>query len=132
VPIYVSRAMIRGVLAVAMLASVALAGNADSSRLKSLSRKMMCDCGCREVLDECSHKQCTRKPALQQEIAASLAGGKSDDDILKLVAAAHGSDILLTPTFNGFNTLLWIVPVMIGVIAVGAMLMVQRRRAGAK
>jgi cytochrome c-type biogenesis protein CcmH/NrfF len=64
---------------------------------------------------------------MRQEIAAGIAQGKTDQQILELVAAGHGSDIPVTPMFRGFNTLLWIVPVTVLVVAVGATIAVQVR-----
>lgn len=124
--------MVSRVVLLLILATACVALASDSTRLKSLSGKVLCDCGCREVLGECSHKVCQRKPAMRQEISAALTLGKSDDQILRQIAAAHGNDILVTPMFQGFNTLLWIVPVTVGVIAVGATWTIQRRRTGAK
>jgi cytochrome c-type biogenesis protein CcmH/NrfF len=111
-----------------LLVLVCLGVSQDSPRLKSLSSKMKCDCGCGEVLGECSHKECTRKPQLQRELSDDIATGKTDDATLQAIATAHGTDILLTPTFQGFNTMLWIVPITIGMFAVGATIAVQRRR----
>jgi len=119
----------RALFGMLVLASLCLAANGDSPRMKSLSAKVLCDCGCREVLGECSHKECKRKFGMQQEIATATGQGKSDKQVLEQIAVAHGSDILITPMFRGFNTLLWIVPVTIGVIAMGMTLAVQRKKA---
>jgi len=100
----------------------------SSDRVDSLSRKVLCNCGCREMLAECSHASCERKPGLRKEITEAVAAGKTDDQILQQFAALHGSDLLLTPTFQGFDTLLWIVPVVGAVIATGLTLRIQRKR----
>lgn len=90
---------------------------------------MKCNCGCGDVLNECSHKECTRRPSLQKELSDQIAAGKSDETILKTLAAVHGADILLIPTFQGFNTMLWIVPISAAMLAIGATIAVQRKRA---
>jgi len=113
----------------AMLTIVAVCDGDDSARVKALSGKLLCNCGCREQLAECSHKQCERKPGLQREIAAAINQGKSDDQILEMLAKEHGDGILLAPRFHGFNTLLWLVPVVGAFAAVGFTLAAQRRRA---
>lgn len=115
-------------IASAILASPIAAQPTESSRVKAISGKVLCDCGCREVLGDCEHKQCKRKPAMEKEISLAAAQGKSDGQILRQLAAEHGGDILLTPIFNGFNTLLWIVPVTLGLGATIATMFVQRRR----
>ncbi len=120
----------KAVFAILFLASVCVAIEADPERVRSISGKLHCSCGCRQVLDECSHTHCERKPAMRQRIAAAIMEGKTDDQILSQMAATYGSDILLTPMFRGFDTMLWIVPVTGAVIAVGVTLAVQRRRTG--
>jgi cytochrome c-type biogenesis protein CcmH len=112
----------------AILASPIAAQPTDSSRVKAISGKVLCDCGCREILGDCEHKQCKRKPAMEKEISLGASAGKADDQILQELAAAHGGDILLTPMFNGFNTLLWIVPVTLGLAGTLVTVLIQKRR----
>src|SRR4051812_43980533 len=89
------------VLLLLTLATACVALESDSTRAKSLSGKVLCDCGCREVLGDCSHKECQRKLLMRQEIEAALTRGRSDNQILQQIAAAHGNDILVTPLFHG-------------------------------
>jgi cytochrome c-type biogenesis protein CcmH/NrfF len=110
------------------IALACFATEGESPRVRALSSKMHCSCGCGEVLGECSHKQCERKPAMKKTLEAAIAQGKPDNQVLDQMAAVYGSQILLTPAFHGFNTLLWIVPIAGGVIAVGWIIFVQRRR----
>lgn len=98
-------------LAVAMLASLALALDDGSHRVESLAAKLLCNCGCGEVLAECSHTKCTTKVSLKHELADATQHGQTDQQILELMGTRHGATILLTPAFRGFNTLLWIVPI---------------------
>jgi cytochrome c-type biogenesis protein CcmH/NrfF len=63
-----------------------------------------------------------------QEISKAADSGKTDEQILELLAANHGKNILLTPSFHGFDTLLWIVPVSVVVLAIGGTFLIQRRR----
>jgi cytochrome c-type biogenesis protein CcmH len=115
-------------IASAILASPIAAQPTGSPRVKAISGKVLCDCGCREVLGDCEHKACKRKPAMEKEILLAAARGESDDQILQRLAAAHGADILLTPRFDGFNSLLWIVPVTMGLAATVATVLIHKRR----
>jgi cytochrome c-type biogenesis protein CcmH/NrfF len=112
--IFVSRVC----LLVVILASLALLAQPNGNRLSSLSQRMKCDCGCGDVLGECEHVDCKRRPALKKEISDSILRGNSDDQILQQMAATHGTAILVTPMFQGFNRLLWIVPVVGGILVV--------------
>jgi cytochrome c-type biogenesis protein CcmH len=98
-------------LAVAMLTSLALALDGDSHRVESLAAKLLCNCGCGDVLAECSHAKCTTKGSLKRELTDATQHGQTDEQILELMGTRHGAAILLTPAFRGFNTLLWIVPI---------------------
>lgn len=104
-----------------ILASVPLMAQTDSPRVRSISQKMKCDCGCGDVLAECAHRECTRRPKLKQEIVDGVLYGETDEQILQHMAAAHGTAVLVTPTFQGFDALLWIVPILCAVLALAVM-----------
>jgi cytochrome c-type biogenesis protein CcmH/NrfF len=110
-----------------VLATLAFAADRDPSRQKTLWTKVHCDCGCGDVLAECSHVECKRKSALKQEIGAAILDDKSDDAILDAMAAKYGSTILVVPAFRGFNMLLWIVPVGVVVLGLGGLILSWRR-----
>jgi len=117
-------------LTVIVLTCLMLGAGDDASRLKSLTGKVFCNCGCGEILSECSHTDCKAKASLKKEIAASLQGGGTDDAILGDLEKKYGSRVLVVPSFRGFNRLLWIVPVAFGVIATA--IVVWRRWAGSR
>ena len=120
---------IRGVFFVLLLLGSACLGTGEESpRLRALTERLKCNCGCGEHLGDCSHKQCERKPALRQEIAAAIDQGKTDDQIVDLLAGKYGSEILLAPRFRGFDTMLWIVPAIGACVAVGITVAMQKRR----
>ena len=112
-------------LAVAMLACFTLA--ADSPRVESLAAKLRCNCGCGDVLKECSHTKCEARGSLKHELADAIQQGQTDEQILDLMSTRHGAAILLTPAFKGFNTLLWIVPITLSVLALGFVLLGRMR-----
>jgi cytochrome c-type biogenesis protein CcmH len=120
----------RVLLTLTILASLALASDADPARIRAIATKMFCNCGCSEILNECSHPECTRKDPLKKEIAAALLAGKSDDVILDAMGTKYGATILAVPSFRGFNMLLWIVPA--GAAIVSILVMIWRRWSPAK
>jgi len=107
----------RIVLIVLVLASIALALDGDSVRVQALTKKIFCNCGCREVLAECSHFECKPRVALKGEIASAVLQEKNDNRILDDLGTKYGATILVVPAFRGFDALLWIVPIAIAVIA---------------
>jgi len=114
---------------VAVLVPLALALDGDARHIRSLAAKMLCNCGCGDVLSECSHAECKARGPLKQEIAADIQEGKTDEQVLEAMGARHGTTILLTPPFRGFDMLLWIVPIAGSVIAVA--IFAWRRRSAA-
>jgi cytochrome c-type biogenesis protein CcmH/NrfF len=97
----------RTFLTVIVLASIALALDVDSVREQSLTKRVFCNCGCREVLAECSHVECQARTPLKHEIASEVLQGKSDDRILGDLGMKYGGTILVVPAFRGFDVLLW-------------------------
>jgi len=123
------RQLLLSFLAVIALTSLMVAAGNDASRVKSLTGKVLCNCGCDEILSECSHTDCKAKASLKQEIASAVQSGRMDDLILSDMEKKYGTSILVVPSFRGFNRLLWVVPIAFGVIA-GA-IVVWRRWLGA-
>jgi cytochrome c-type biogenesis protein CcmH/NrfF len=100
-------------LAAVTLVSLTLALDANSHRAESLATKLRCSCGCGDILQECSHPKCESRATLKRELADAIQQGQTDQQILELIGTRHGAAILLTPPFKGFNTLLWIVPIVL-------------------
>jgi cytochrome c-type biogenesis protein CcmH/NrfF len=121
------RSTLLRLLALATLVSPALALNADSPRLESLAAKLHCNCGCGDILKECSHSKCESRGNLKHELADAIQQGQTDDQILELMGTRHGATILLTPPFKGFNTMLWIVPIVLGVLGLAFVLLGRLR-----
>ena len=92
------------------LASIASVAGDDAPRLHSLATKVFCNCGCGEILSECSHPECKTRVPMRQEIAFAVRNGKTDDQILGELENRYGASILVVPRFRGFNMLLWLVP----------------------
>lgn len=110
-----------------LLASIRLLGASEADRVQSLAQKVKCDCGCGEVLGECSHRECTRRPKLKQEITDAVLYGRSDDQILQQFAAAYGTAVLVTPRFQGFDMMLWGVPIAAAILVLAIVLLKFRR-----
>ena len=106
-------------MTVVMLGTLALAVDNDAHHVGSLAAKMHCNCGCVEVLSECSHAECKAKEALKREIATALQQGQTDEQVLEAMSGRYGATILLNPPFRGFDTLLWIVPIAGALIGLG-------------
>jgi cytochrome c-type biogenesis protein CcmH len=71
----------------------------------------------------------TTAVAVRHEIAADVAAGKSDDQILTSIEDAYGPSILLSPPTSGLGVLLWVVPlaVVVALVVVGIRLRARWR-----
>ncbi|MGA7832717.1 MAG: cytochrome c-type biogenesis protein CcmH [Terracidiphilus sp.] len=112
-------------LAVAVCFSVGAAGPSD--RFSDLSHRLMCTCGCAEILGECNHVGCPNSAGELDELRAGIAAGKSDDEILKGFVAKYGAVVLAAPSKEGFDLVAWIAPFAVFAAALlGTILLVRR------
>ena len=86
------------------------AGDDVSGRFNNLGHKLMCRCGCNQVLLECNHVGCTYSEGMRNELMAGLQRGDSDDLVLQAFVQKYGPTVLAAPTTTGFNRVAWIMP----------------------
>ncbi len=115
-------------LVVALCASL---GTTDaSSRFNDLNHRLMCTCGCNELLGECNHVSCPMSGPEQNELSADIAGGMGDKEILTAFSRKYGATVLAAPTTEGFDLVAWIAPFAVfGAALLGTFLLIQRWRA---
>lgn len=92
------------------LACILLLGADFDKRFNDLGHKMMCKCGCNQVLLECNHVGCSYSDRMREELTAGLQRGDSDDLILQAFVQKYGATVLAAPTTTGFNRVAWIMP----------------------
>ncbi|MFL6300308.1 MAG: cytochrome c-type biogenesis protein CcmH [Terriglobales bacterium] len=83
---------------------------AGADRFGTLGHRLMCSCGCGQVLLECNHVGCPRSDGMRTELAAGIDRGDSDDLVLQSFVQKYGATILAAPTATGFNRIAWIMP----------------------
>ncbi len=93
------------------LAVLALMGAGDdNARFKDLGHRMMCTCGCGQVLLECNHVGCQSSDKMRNQLLAALDKGNNDDLILQGFVQEYGPTVIAAPTATGFNRVAWIMP----------------------
>jgi cytochrome c-type biogenesis protein CcmH/NrfF len=109
-----SRQAVRRVAALAILCFIVVlfmgAGDDPSGRFDSLGHKLMCRCGCNQVLLECNHVGCTYSDGMRNELMAGLQRGDRDDMVLQAFVQKYGPTVMAAPTTTGFNRVAWIMP----------------------
>ena len=98
-------------LATLVLAILMLMGaRDDTGRFNALGHRMMCTCGCGQVLLECNHVGCQSSDKMRNELQAALERGDNDDLILQGFVQNYGPTVVAAPTSTGFNRVAWIMP----------------------
>jgi cytochrome c-type biogenesis protein CcmH/NrfF len=93
------------------IAVIALMGAGDeSSRFNELGHRMMCVCGCNQILLECNHVGCSYSDRMRAELMAGIERGDSGDLILQAFVQKYGTTVIAAPTTTGFNRVAWIMP----------------------
>jgi cytochrome c-type biogenesis protein CcmH len=111
-----------------------LMGAGDDARFNAVGHKLMCVCGCNQILLECNHVGCTYSDRMRNELSAALSRGDSDDLATQAFVQKYGAIVLAAPTGTGFNRLAWITPfaaLFIGLASVVLVVRTWRNRPGA-
>lgn len=116
-------------LAIAICFSV---GATDaSSRFNDLGHRLMCTCGCAQLLGECNHVGCPESGRMRDELSAAIASGATDQQILASFAAKYGATVLAAPPTHGFSLVAWIAPIAVFAAALlGTILLVRHWSVG--
>jgi cytochrome c-type biogenesis protein CcmH/NrfF len=86
------------------------ANPSPEARFNDLGHKLMCKCGCNQILLECNHVGCSYSTKMRNELTAALQRGDNDDLILQGFVQEYGATVLAAPTTTGFNIVAWIIP----------------------
>ena len=113
-------------VALLLFAVLALMGAGDDARFNDLGHRVMCVCGCRQILLECNHVGCTYSDRMRDELAAAVNRGDSDDLTLQAFVQKYGTIVLAAPTTSGFNRVAWIAPYMALIFGLTAVVVLMR------
>lgn len=98
----------------------------DSARFNDLGHRLMCTCGCAQLLGECNHVGCTESGRERNELSAAIASGATDQQILNSFAAKYGMTVLAAPPTRGFSLVAWVAPFAVFAAALlGTILLVR-------
>lgn len=113
------------ILAVAVCFS--LGATDSSSRFNNLGHRLMCTCGCAQLLGECNHVGCPESGRERNELAANIAAGMSDQQILDWFSNKYGTTMLAAPPKKGFDLVAWVAPFAVFAAALlGTILLIRR------
>jgi cytochrome c-type biogenesis protein CcmH/NrfF len=114
-------------IATAVVAVLTMGSASTAVRYNDLGHKMMCVCGCNQILIECNHLGCPDSDRMLNELRASIASGSSDDAILTAFQDKYGPTVLAAPMLTRFNIVAWIVPPAVLILGIAATVVLVRR-----
>lgn len=109
------------------LAVITLVGAGDeSARVNDLGHRMMCVCGCNQILLECNHVGCAYSERMRAELIAAVDRGDNDDLTLQGFVQKYGTTVMAAPTKTGFNRVAWIMPYLVLVLGIVMVTLIVR------
>lgn len=97
-----------------------------TDRAKALGTKLMCMCGCGQILTQCNHINCPSSGPMLKELDAHVAKGEADDLIVQDFVQEYGEKVLSAPPTSGFNAIAWYIPGIAFVIGLGIVVVLIR------
>src|ERR1700757_3573948 len=103
-----------------------LGASGDRARVNDLGHRMMCVCGCNQILLECNHVGCSYSDRMRAELVAAVDRGDNDDLTLQGFVQKYGTTVMAAPTKTGCNRVAWIMPYLVLVIGLAMVTLIVR------
>jgi cytochrome c-type biogenesis protein CcmH len=113
-------------LAVSAAVLVTICAGDPTTRFVTIGHRMMCVCGCNQILLECNHVGCRESDGMRNELRASLAREDSDSLVEQGFVQKYGPTVLAAPTTKGFDRAAYIVPMAALALGFGLIVLVIR------
>ncbi|MBZ5697081.1 MAG: cytochrome c-type biogenesis protein CcmH [Acidobacteriia bacterium] len=97
-----------------------------TERAKVLGARLMCMCGCGQILTQCNHLNCPSSGPMLKELDQHVAAGEADDLIVQDFVQEYGEKVLSAPPSTGFNSIAWYIPGVAFAVGLGIVMVVIR------
>jgi cytochrome c-type biogenesis protein CcmH/NrfF len=97
-----------------------------TDRAKILGEKLMCMCGCGQILTQCNHINCPSSGPMLKQLDQHVASGEADDLIVQDFVQEYGEEVLSAPPSTGFNSIAWYIPGVAFVLGLAIVLVIIR------
>jgi cytochrome c-type biogenesis protein CcmH len=119
------------VVAVAALQFFPVSAEAQqTARAKEIGQKLLCVCGCNQILTACNHVGCKYSHDMLKELDARVARGESDDLIIQDFVQEYGPTVRAEPPHTGFDRTAWIMPAVVPLVGFALVWFLVRRWRG--
>lgn len=111
-----------------------MGADAQQARYEQLGSKIMCTCGCDEMLLKCNHVGCPNSDRMIRELHAQVSSQPDDEQVLQWFRTNWGVTAVVEPATHGFELLVWVIPPVVALLFLGlviAIIMIWRKRAPA-
>ncbi len=86
------------------------AGAQQTERAKNLGKRLICMCGCNQILTACNHVGCSTSTAMLKKLDQVVARNEPDDLTLQSFIQEYGERVLAEPPARGFSRIAWFIP----------------------
>lgn len=104
-------------LAAAVISVVPALHGQETARAKAIGEKLMCVCGCNQILTACNHIGCTYSHGMLKQLDERVARNEPDDLTIQAFVQEYGQTVLAAPPTKGFNRVAWIMPVVVPLVS---------------
>jgi cytochrome c-type biogenesis protein CcmH len=87
-------------------------------RFERLGHRIMCTCGCNQILLECNHVGCQVSDGMRNELTAAINKSVEDKPVMDTFIAKYGYTVIAAPMGGGFDNVAWIVPYLTFIVCI--------------
>jgi cytochrome c-type biogenesis protein CcmH/NrfF len=110
-----------------VLGAVTLGAADTDARFDRIGHKLMCACGCNQVLLACDHIGCPNMLQETTELKTAIARGDKETTILEAFQDEYGPTVLAAPWLTKFNIVAWVVPPALLLLGLGGTFLLVRK-----
>jgi cytochrome c-type biogenesis protein CcmH/NrfF len=93
-----------------LMAVLLMGADNQEARYQKLGSKIMCTCGCAEMLLQCDHVGCPNSDRMTHQLRANVQRMSNDEEVLDWFRSTWGVTAVVEPRTHGFELLAWILP----------------------
>jgi cytochrome c-type biogenesis protein CcmH/NrfF len=82
----------------------------QEARFQNLGGKIMCSCGCAQMLLKCNHVGCPNSDQMIRQLRANVKSNPNDEAVLNWFRTNWGVTAVVEPSTHGFELLAWVLP----------------------
>jgi len=92
------------------MALLLMGADNQEARFQNIGGKIMCSCGCAQMLLKCNHVGCPNSDQMIRELRTNVTSTRNDEEILNWFRANWGVTAVVEPSTHGFELLAWVLP----------------------